>query len=182
MRSRLNILPSLKESIWRLRYYTSIETLPIETWFKIHQTGDLKLLIRNKFYFKLCFFLLLIPIGYFLSVLVSFGLILLVLLYKENPAKVWEKIYDEFIQRIGLSKEYTDYIERIKRVALLECEWVIEPSPINKAQLMIERMQLEDTQKQKNVEYSKIIAQVSKSQGYRINPKEVTVLEFYSYE
>ena len=175
-----NILQRLSELIYRLRYHVSIETLPIDSWFKIHESGDLKLLVRNDAYFKITFFLAIVPLIY-LSVWVAAGWILLGLLIKDKPDKAWEMVYNEFIKRIGLSKEYTNYLEKTRMIARMQCDWIIEPSPIKKAELNLELMKLKDEHKNKTIEYNQIIAQVSRAQGFRIDAKVVSTLEFYSY-
>lgn len=176
-----NSLQALKERIYRLRYYDSIECLPVENWFKIHQSGDLKLLVRNDIAFKMIFIAAMIPMAYYLGIVSVIIWASLGLLWKDKPEAIWTKIYDEFIARIGLSQEYMEYVERTKRIATMQCDYVLNPSPADKIAITRELRELKEVQNEKQTEYSHVIAQVSKAQGYRIDPKVVTVLEFYSY-
>jgi len=137
---------------WLLNCYVSIKELPVVVWFEINETQNLKLLYRYK--------------GAF-----GFGLI--------NLNKVWEKIYDEYISVIGLNKEYLEYLESVIQLAQLECDCILDPTPINKVERL---MMIEDMKKKKTStkqKYNDIIAQVSKANG-GIPLWKVTVVEFYS--
>jgi hypothetical protein len=92
---------------------------------------------------------------------------------------VWKIIYDEYIKRIGLNGEYLDYLNTLKKIAVLECECTIAPEPIKKTLLNIEREKLKEKTTKTGSNYNEIIAQVSKMQGYPL--WKVSVLEFYSY-
>lgn len=167
-----------------VRFHRSISTLPIGSWFEIHRTTDPMHIAKNGFLVASIYFLSLVPLAY-LSVMLSLSFMILGLIYvkieKLIASKIYDEIYDEFIRRIGLNKEYLDWWSMTKRIALLKCECAMEPSSINLAHLDIELKKLEKKKDEKQVEYTKIIAQISKSQGYRIDPKKVSVLEFYSY-
>lgn len=135
------------------KYHTSIETLPIDSWFKINKTNDLSLLKRNYLPSFLCL----------------------------KPEIVWTKIYDEFIERVGLNDEFKSYLDTIKRIAIMQCDWVISPNPADKIRIKQEIRELEEKHEAKTIEYNEIIAKVSKMQGFRIDPKKVSVFEFYGY-
>ncbi len=162
----------------------SISTLPIGNWFELHRTNDKKQLTRNRLAIAAIYYLSLIPMFYVNVWLgVVFSLLGIVYAFLEDRVIViiYDMIYDEFIERIGLNKEYLDFLNMTKRIAFLKLECAIESSSINLTHLEIELKKLEKKGELKQTEYNKIIAKISKSQGYRINPKEVTVLEFYSY-
>lgn len=95
--------------------------------------------------------------------------------------KVWDKIYDEFIKEIGLNDNFKDYLETHRRIAIMQCNWVIAPSPADKIRINQEIRDLEEKLKGETMKYNEIIAVISKSQGYRIDPKKVSVYEFYGY-
>jgi len=179
MKYVLNIYKKLKKLWVSTRCYDSIENLPIEYWFKINREGNLKQLIKTNPYITIIYILLAAPIIYFNYWLLLIWIIPIVL--KPNLNKVWMNIYDEFINRIGLSKEYEEYLNHTKTIAKMECDWVVNPSPIKKMQIKLEILKRNEKNTQKTIEYNTIIAQVSKAQGFRIDPKIVTTLEFYSY-
>lgn len=149
MKFAKDLYRKLKQSYCQRRCYTSIEDLPVTTWFKIHESQDLTLLYKG---FQMGFV---------------------------NLNKVWEQIYNEFIKRIGLNAEYITYLNTLKRIGTLQYDCVIAPTPILKVQLEIEKEKLKEKATQKGANYTEIIAQVSKQQGYPV--WKVSVLEFYSY-
>jgi hypothetical protein len=118
-------------------------------WFKIHESQDLTLLFKG---YKTRFV---------------------------DLNHVWKIIYDEYIQRIGLNGEYLDYLNTLKKIAMLECDCTIAPEPIKKTLLSIEKEKLKEKTTKSGGSYTDIIAQVSKTQGYPV--WKVSVLEFYSY-
>lgn len=140
---------NLKKRYYKRRCYTSIEDLPIMVWFKIHESQDLTLLFKG---YKTRFV---------------------------NLQQVWKIIYDEYIQRIGLNSEYLDYLNTLKKIAMLECDCTIAPEPIKKTLLNMEKEKLKEKTTKSGGSYTEIIAQVSKTQGYPV--WKVSVLEFYSY-
>lgn len=179
-----NYLQSLGEHILRLRFYTSIETLPIEVWFKVHKTEDKSHIARNGVLLWFVFMLAIVPM-FWLSTWVAVPVIVLAVLYRRiyEPRVaeyVWSKLYDQFIKQIGLTKDYLEYLDNVKQLAVLQMEWSIDPSPINKTNVRLKQQEIAEKHEQKPADYAEIIAQLSKAQGYRIDPKMVSVVEFYS--
>lgn len=153
MKLKIGLLNELSKNIKlrreKRRCYTSIEDLPILIWFKIHETQDFTLLFKGR---KSWFV---------------------------NVHKVWSQIFDEYIKVIGFNAEYLAYLEKLKHIGILECDCVLDPTPINKFNLESEKLELLDKQTTKGVPYNEVIAQVSKAQGYSV--RNVSVVEFYSY-
>lgn len=150
MKLKLNI-SKLLDVLTDWKCYKGIEDLPISIWFKINETNNYNLLIKNR----------LIPFS--------------------NCEKQWIKIYDEFIARIGLNDDYKEYLETTKRIAIMQCNYILSPSPADKVSINRELRELEERTKGKTIKYNEIIAHVSKMQGYRIESNKVSVWEFYGY-
>lgn len=150
MKLKLSISKSL-ETLTNLKCYKGIEDLPISIWFKINESNNYNLLVKNRF----------IPFG--------------------NCEKQWVKIYDEFIARIGLNDDFKEYLETYRRIAIMQCNWVISPSPADKVRISHEIKELEERTHGKKMKYNEIIAIISKQQGYRIDGQKVSVYEFYGY-
>lgn len=89
-------------------------------------------------------------------------------------------IYDEFIKEIGLSPDFKKYLENLRKLAMLEIECALNPTPINFTRAESKRIELDSEIKTEEVKYSELIAKVSKMQGYHIDANKMTVLEFYS--
>jgi len=99
----------------------------------------------------------------------------------DNKASiVWDIIMDEYIDYVGLSKSYLDYMRYEKKAALLTCQAYLE----NKLYLLnfvaIAKQQAQDALGTHKEDFMESVGIVSKYQGYRVNPKEYTVKEFYS--
>jgi hypothetical protein len=136
--------------------------LPVVAWFKIHETGNLKLLYRET---NLILFKIKIPFGVF------------------RLDKVWEQIINEFIKVIGHSKEHIQYLDLLKTTGIQSCEVVINPTPYNKAMMNLNKAKLEEIEKKKaneskKIEYQKLIDQISTAKGYPM--WKVSVVEFYA--
>lgn len=97
----------------------------------------------------------------------------------KDHVKVWEKINDEFIDTFGISTEYKQYLSYMSQYVKLLNEAVNgkDRSKINLAN----KYKIEAEKCLKN-EVSTIdkYAIVSKYMGFRVNPNEYTVKEFYS--
>ena len=162
MKLKIGLLKKLSRRLRQLKCYKSIDDLPIVTWFKIHETQDFTLLYKEfNGEFRLKNIHHLIP-RYFTDV-----------------NKVWSDIYDEYIKVIGLNEEYLAYLSKLKHIGILECECVVNPTPILLFELDSEKMELKEKETTKGVSYNEIIASISKVQGYSV--RNVSVVEFYSY-
>jgi hypothetical protein len=147
-------LQKLRLIYWQLRCFTSIEDLPARTWFKIHETGDLRPLYK----------------GY-----LKFGV---------NTGKVWEMLFNEFIKNGHLSKEYLKHVDMMAHIGDLTCKAVINPTPIGKATLLMKRAEMEEKIAKQGtgpVSFMDIFSSVNKTLPYHLDPKTTSTDEFYSY-
>lgn len=177
-----NYLISYVKRFLQLRYHVSVDTLPIDIWFKCHKTGDFSLVSRYTSYYYLTIILALIPLAYINIIFPLLLISLVVVLSKLKLSHIaWSMIYDDYIKTIGLSAEHKEYLNDIKSLALMQCEYVIEPNPGTKTNIEEKILDLKSKTSKTEVDYSVIIARLSRRNGFRIDPKEVTVREFYSY-
>lgn len=142
----------LKKKLERIETYNSGDELPIKIWFKIHETGDLSLLCKNE------------PI------------------YFEGLEILFEKIYDEFISRFGFSDEYLSDLERKKRLANLQADFIITKQRHFKTLIAIEKeiqQQNETSAGKQDLEIT--LAKISKYYGFKLSSRDLTVAEYYSY-
>ena len=153
MKLKLDFLTKLENIYWQHRLYTSTEDLPIKIWFQLNETMDLTLLYKK---------------GYF----------------KPNKAKLeyyFAKIYNEFNVQVGFGKEFTDYLTTIKNRLEKQIECLKNPSPLSWAEVAILDQQIEEKRTEKGEKLEIIIANISKYMGRYIDPKKISVIEFYSY-
>ena len=83
----------------QLDTYTSINDLIVHIWWKIHETGDVTLLIKNKFKLSKD-----------------------VLDYCE---RLWEDIQDQHLQKFGMPDWYAEYLEKVRILALRKINYAL---------------------------------------------------------
>lgn len=132
--------------------YNSVDELPIKIWFKIHDTGDLSLLCKGK------------------------------KIYFDELEILFETIYNEFISRFGFSDEYLSDLERKKRLANLQADFIITKQRHFKTLIAVEK----EIQRQNAKDVSKqdleiTLAKISKYYGFKLSSRDLTVAEYYSY-
>lgn len=175
-------LISFVNKLLPLRYHVSVDTLPIGVWFKVHQTGNKSLVRRYDNYWFITACLAVIPLAYYNIILALLFMCLAPMTQKiKLGSYAWMLIYDDYIKTIKLSEEHKEYLSDIKSLALMQLEYTIEPSPIQQTMIGEKILDLKSKVSKVEVDYNKVIARMSKVAGFRMNPKEVTVLEFYSY-
>lgn len=136
----------------RIETYNSVDELPIKIWFKIHETNDLTLLCKNS--------------GE----------------YFEGLEVLFEKIYDEFITRFGLSDEYLAELEAKKRLANLQADYIITKQRHLKTLIAVEKeIQKHNATELKKQELEVTLAKISKYYGFKLSSRDLTVAEYYSY-
>lgn len=100
--------------------------------------------------------------------------------HSQTLAKVSDKLFNEYIQKIGLSKQYLNYIKKIKHNQKIKLEYINGNSQKGTfAEISdVELRQFFGHEQKDNIRI--VSAQLSKVQGYRIDPAKTSVLEFYS--
>lgn len=139
-----------------MKYYTSIEDLPIFNWIKVHETADLSFLFTTK-----------------KNATVT---------QLKALQKVWGLIYDEYIKKFGFNENFISQLEREREIALLKIEKA--ETGDDSLETMIEIREFELKKKKeisRKSDFYLLKNNVEKKIGFRINPREVTVVEFYSY-
>lgn len=134
--------------------YDSIDNLVIGLWVKIHKTGDLTLLSKEK------------------KTKYSFAELL----------KAWEKINDEYLESFGLSEEQ-EYVLRERRMAAIEkANYIINGmthhlthAEVHEQNANFNPIKVEGTNIVQNM------ARLTKHYGVRLKENELTVREYYTY-
>lgn len=96
----------------------------------------------------------------------------------------WNVVYDGYISRFGLSEDYLKLIEKKKEIAGLKVERMISGQKSLNTFIKIAEIELESLQKgdrKDEVDFYESKAQVEKQIGFVLDPKKITVAEFYSY-
>lgn len=96
--------------------------------------------------------------------------------------EAFNKLYDEFLQKRGVNKEYKKYLDILKKKALLQCEFLITKDNFKLTQIEIEDAKIVSLQKtsESGLSIEKTLIYLGKWLGYRLDWKVITVTEFYS--
>ena len=137
--------------------YTSIDNMPIKIWFEIHKTGDYTTLMR-----------VIIPLTEKIAL---------------QLATIWDKIYDEYITRYGLTDEFLAELRAEIKLANLQADYVITGKKYYKTLIKIEqeKKRLLGEDLKEPIEIESILARMSKYYGFKLSSKELSVAEYYSY-
>ena len=95
--------------------------------------------------------------------------------------EAWCRVNDDYIERFGLHKLYKRLLAKMKEKAMLELEFVITGNRFNLTELSIAEAELKSmlSNRGEGVGIREALVPLSKWIGYRINPKEFTVMEFF---
>jgi hypothetical protein len=95
-----------------------------------------------------------------------------------NLTAIWDKINDEKIKMFGHDPAFESYIKSVIHLAKLECDCILNPTPLNKATRAMKIEELKDKTNNKKVTYTYLINEISKRQGYPM--WKVSTEEFYA--
>lgn len=154
-------MPSKKKSDKEskpLDCFRSIDELPIKVWFDIHKTGDYRFLIKGDIpeidanQFQLLF-------------------------------EAWEEIYNQHIERFGLSEEFLEDLNNQIELANYKAEFIISGDRYYKTLIKVqeERIKFDREDNKKPVELEMLLARMSKYYGFKLESRDLTVAQYYSY-
>ena len=112
-----------------MKYYNTIDTLPVFNYGKISELEDLRYLIIQPDYFEL-------P----------------KITEKETAElfKAWENINDEIINYVGISEDYKSILRIKKAIALMKVEMIMTGDKSNETLIEIKQLELKNYYPQKN--------------------------------
>ena len=149
-----------------LKLYQSIDTLPIYYWHKIHESGNPAfLIIAENIHIERQ-----MP-GFFKMHILSHA---------------WAKIYDEMIGRFGFSEEFLEVFRKEKEIAIMKGQMIISGDMTKKTFIEIAEIELGTIRANIDkfsgkVTFEEAKAFVESRMGFRINPFECSVAEYYGY-
>jgi len=133
-------------------YYTSIEDMPLYNWHKC---------LNGDFYY--------VRVDTKQSDL-------------PECEKAFEKVYESYMNEFGIDKTYKRQIELIKKIALLQCDYLVTKDQFKLTQIEVENAKLE-MQKgdlKNSITLQQTLIYLSKWIGYRLDWKQITVYEYYT--
>ena len=136
--------------------FRTIDDLPIKIWFDIHKTGDYRMLLKK---------IVTIDADDF-----------------QYLFNVWEVIYNQYIDMFGLSEEFLEDLNSQIQLANYKAEFVISGNRFLKTLIKIEEEKMVSNRNvSKPIELEMLLAKMSKYYGFKLESKELTVVQYYSY-
>ena len=134
------------------KYFLTIDTLPLRNWIKIHD-GDLTYMRRN------------LKLG-----------------NEEHDTNAYEKLYSAYIEEMGLGKLYLKSLNLMKKIALLQCDYIISGDRIQltKAEMQMSRLRsmLAKNSSNDKISIEESLVHLSKWIGSYVNLDHITARNY----
>jgi hypothetical protein len=153
MQSEVKSSQSL-ELEYSLDTYESIEDLILRIWWKIHETGDVTLLLKDKT-----------------------EITDKVIAYCSD---MWDTIRNQHMDKFGITSSYKEYLNQIYKVATLKADLALSQNRMLKTFLKLAELELESLTSGKVPNEYKHKAMIQNAIGRHIDPNKETVVEYYS--
>ena len=100
----------------------------------------------------------------------------------DDDIEVWNRLYDQYIKKYGLSKLYKKMLSIMKEKALLECTFVETRDRFKLTQIEIKETEMASilANNKSGMSIDQALIHLSRWIGYRLNPKEMTVVEYFN--
>lgn len=139
---------------YSLDTYESIEDLILRIWWKIHETGDVTLLLKDKT-----------------------EITDKVIAYCSD---MWDTIRNQHMDKFGITSSYKEYLNQIYKVATLKADLALSQNRMLKTFLKLAELELESLTSGKVPNEYKHKAMIQNAIGRHIDPNKETVVEYYS--
>jgi len=145
------------EILGQLNCFRTIDELPIKIWFDIHKTGDYRLLLKE------------------IRTINSDDF--------QKLFEFWEEIYNQYIDRFGLSDEFLEDLEMQIDIAKGKADFILTGHRHLRTMYRIKEEELSLNQKktQEPFELELLLAKMSKHYGFKLNSQELTTSQYYGY-
>lgn len=133
-------------------YYDDIEEMPLYNWYKC-QNGDL-------YYIRLDCQQVDLP----------------------KCEQAFKKVYESYFEKFGVDARFKNQLEVIKKISMLQCDYLITRDEFKLTQIEVESAKLEMLKKGEatNVTLQQTLIYLSKWIGYRLDWKQISVSEYYT--
>jgi hypothetical protein len=148
-----------------MKYFESLDDLPIYNFWKVRETGDLVYLFQD---WKSDEAEAASKRRVWRSVLVD----------------LWRKMDAEFIENFAMTDEFFNRLLIEKKIINLQLEYMISKSSVVRARLKGEQQKLElnyHNEESKPVKLHEFIAGIEKYIGFQIDEKKISTNKVYSY-
>ena len=100
----------------------------------------------------------------------------------ESDVEAWQHLYDQYIKKYGLSKLYKKLLALMREKALMECTFVETRDRFKLTLIEVKEAELKSALENngQGMSIDQALVYLSKWIGYRLNPKEITVVEYFN--
>lgn len=102
-------------------------------------------------------------------------------------SEAWSELYKDFIRVIGLNPEFKEYLDLLHEKMELQFEYLESKSNGIRNRFLLNRIKLLDAEIKKyhdsagkGLTMQQVLMRLSQSQGYHINEKDITVLDYFT--
>ena len=97
-------------------------------------------------------------------------------------AEAWYKINDEYMERYGLGDLYKRLLKKMKEKALMELDFVETRDRFKLTEISLAEAEMKSmmSNRGEGIGIREALIHLSKYMGFRLNPKELTVSEFFN--
>lgn len=143
-----------------MKYYNTIDTLPVFNYGKISELEDLRYLIIQSDYFEL-------P----------------KITEKETAElfNVWENINDEIINYVGISEDYKSILRIKKAIALMKVDMITTGDKSLETLIELKQLELKNYYPQKKNELDESIIYIESALKIPIDVMKCSVKKYFSY-
>lgn len=136
-----------------MKLYEDLDELPILNWFKVHETGDLSWLMKNRKSKS----------------------------QSEKLKTHWKELYDMYITAFGFSDHFLKVLKKEAEIALLMIKKAETGNETLQTFIEIKQHQLKLSQQASSkADFYQIKGVMDKFFGFGSNSKKMSVMEFYS--
>ena len=154
----INLINKVKSFFLKVKFYDSIENIPMWNYWKIEETSDLKYLAIGKNYENQFFY------------------------DKLKASNAWTKVNGSYLDVFGVSEHYRDVLMLKRDIALNEYAWERNREPIARVYAREAKKELENLELNSlNEKPQDQVFFIEKEMGFKVDPKKISLKDFYSY-
>lgn len=94
---------------------------------------------------------------------------------------IFDELHSDFISTFGVSDSYKTYLEKLVEIEMSEIDMVITGDRSIQTFIDIMKIELAELSPKEDSNYMDNAIAVEKFMGFKMNPKQTSVFEYYSY-